>query len=763
LSNKTILDILLERNRITPSEASAFDRSLSNLQIESKLRSQNLVSSEDIAKSYAVLYDLPFIRLENYNISPEAFKLIPQELISKYNIVAFEKEGEPVSKVKFALAAPGDLKTNPPQILEDLKREKKIAADLYITTPEDIQAVLKRFVGFSGPVEVQKLDHHIQYSNASNLKTVDLKTIRIPYDVITKFPIDISKKYKMVVFDNPSPSMIRVAVSDPYDAKVQEILDFVRQKNDIAIEEFVASPSEIVDAIKTFYRKPEEIPAPVPAPVPIPPKPAPPKEEPKPPKPIMPPPLPPPEVPEVKRVVIIPVPPKPKIEEEKPRPQFFKKPITEAPMVSVTAPPTGDVQPTSVDVPENDLDKFLGQEVKDIEVLKQITQTGNVPQILAAAIALAVLKKSSDIHIEPEEDNLRIRYRVDGVLRDIIKMPLELQAAIISRIKILSHLKIDEQRIPQDGRFDVKTHGHEIDLRVSTLPTVRGEKAALRILDKTQNIYTFEELGIAGRNLKILEENIYKPYGVILATGPTGSGKSTTLYSILKKISNPQVNVITLEDPVEYEMPGVNQCQVKPKIGFSFAEGLRSVLRQDPNIIMVGEIRDAETAGLATHAALTGHLVLTTLHTNDAAGALPRLTNMGIEPFLITSSVNVIIGQRLVRLLCEKCKKEAHLPEPLLAQIDKEISKFHLQKPYKFYEPQGCNECNQGFSGRIGIYEVLAMSEKIEELAIKRRPASEIFQAAIAEGMVTMKQDGLIKVLKGITTVSEVFRVTTSG
>lgn len=769
MSNKTILDILLERNRITQSEVAAFDKGLDNLQIEKELRKQNSVSSEDIAKAYAVLYDLPFIRLENYNVSLDAFKLISQDLISKYEIVAFEKEGEPVSKVKFALASPGDLKTNPPQILEDLKQTKKITADLYITTPEDIRYVLKQFSESGQPVEVQKLNHHIEYSNATNLKTVDLKTIKIPYEVITKFPIDISKKYKMVVFDNPSQSMIRVAVSDPYDTKVQEILDFVRQKNDIAIEEFVASPSDIVDAIKLYYQKQEPVETKPTPPLPPPPPPKPVEELPKEIKEVKEEAKEEPKVPEVKQVVTIAVPPKPKDEEEKksfPRPQFFKKPEPEAPMVQTAVPAqpeSTDDRPISVEIPENDLDKFLGQEVKDVETLKQIAETGNVPQILAATVALAVLKKSSDIHVEPEEESLRIRFRIDGVLRNIIKMPLELQAAIISRIKILSHLKIDEQRVPQDGRFDVTTHGHEIDLRVSTLPTVRGEKVALRILDKTQNIYTFEELGIFGRNLKILEENITKPYGVILATGPTGSGKSTTLYSILKKIANPQVNVITLEDPVEYEMPGINQCQVKPKIGFSFAEGLRSVLRQDPNIIMVGEIRDAETAGMATHAALTGHLVLTTLHTNDAAGALPRLTNMGVEPFLITSSVNVIIGQRLVRKLCDKCKQEAHLPEPLLLQIDREITKFHLQKPYKFYEAQGCSECNQGFSGRIGIYEVLSMSEKIEELAIKRRPASEIMQAALTEGMVTMKQDGLIKALKGITTVAEVLRVTTSG
>ena len=321
-------------------------------------------------------------------------------------------------------------------------------------------------------------------------------------------------------------------------------------------------------------------------------------------------------------------------------------------------------------------------------------------------------------------------------------------------------MKIDETRVPQDGRFDVKVQGHEIDLRVSTLPTIRGEKAALRILDKSQNIYTLEDLGFSGRNLKVLEENITKPYGVILSTGPTGSGKSTTLYSILKKVAGPSVNVITLEDPVEYEMPGINQCQVKPKIGFSFAEGLRSVLRQDPNIIMVGEIRDAETAGMTTHAALTGHLVLSTLHTNDAAGALPRLTNMGVEPFLITSSINLVIGQRLVRKVCPHCRHEANIPPQLVADIEKELANLNLPKPYKFFEGTGCTECNNGYSGRLGIYEVLSMTEKIEDLAINRRPASEIKVAAIADGMITMKQDGLIKALQGLTTISEVLRVT---
>ena len=741
-AQKTILDILLERNRITSSEAATFDKSMNNVQVENKLRQEKLVSSEDIAKAYALLYNLPFIRLENYNVSSNALRIISKDIMGKYNIIAFEQGGEiSGGKVKIALGSPGDLKMNPPEVIEELKQKKGVSIDLYITTPEDIKNVLGRFTPeVPGTIpEIKKLAHPVQYGGVPNLRTVDLQLVRIPYEVISKFPIDISKKYKMVVFENPSPSLIRVAVSDPYEPRVQEILDFVREKNEIAIEEFVATPGDIMDAIKKYYHKIEE---------PILPKPEGPA----------------PSAINLRKPVY--TQPQPQAHQPPvaaPRPQFYRRPQPKEEAVPEVTGEQDQLKTIGQVAPETDLDKFLGLEVKDIATLQQIAQTGNIPQILAAAIALATLKKASDIHIEPEETNLRIRFRIDGILKDIIKLPLEIQPAIISRIKILSKLKIDEQRIPQDGRFDVTTHGHEIDLRVSTLPTVRGEKGALRILDKTQNIYSYNELGIAGRNLKVLEDNIKKPYGVILATGPTGCGKSTTLYSILQEVSSPEVNVITLEDPVEYEIPGINQCQVKPKIGFSFAEGLRSVLRQDPNIIMVGEIRDAETAGMATHAALTGHLVLTTLHTNDAAGALPRLINMGIEPFLITSSINVIIGQRLVRKICPKCKKEAKLPEALLSQISKELSKFNLPKPYKFYEGLGCDECNQGYSGRIGIFEVLAMSDKIEEVAIKRRPASEILEAAIDEGMVTMKQDGLIKATKGVTTVSEVLRVTTSG
>jgi type IV pilus assembly protein PilB len=329
-------------------------------------------------------------------------------------------------------------------------------------------------------------------------------------------------------------------------------------------------------------------------------------------------------------------------------------------------------------------------------------------------------------------------------------------------------MKIDEQRVPQDGRFDVTIDSRQVDLRVSTLPTVHGEKVVMRLLDKSEAIMTLEQLGVTGSNFDTLIANIKKPYGVILATGPTGSGKSTTLYAILSRISKPGVNVVTLEDPVEYELPGINQAQVKPSIGFTFAEGLRSVLRQDPNIIMVGEIRDLETAAMVTHAALTGHLVLSTLHTNDASGALPRLINMGVEPFLITSSINDVIGQRLVRKVCESCRERVEIPPAVKTFIKKQLSEvpsvqlknLDLEQ-LTFYHGRGCPNCTNGYRGRIGIFEVLAMNEKIEELAIKKAPASDIRQAAIEAGMITMTQDGLIKALKGITTIDEVMRVTT--
>lgn len=416
---------------------------------------------------------------------------------------------------------------------------------------------------------------------------------------------------------------------------------------------------------------------------------------------------------------------------------------------------------------ENILDNFFPEGLKTKKELEKIVKSGAIPKIIAGILCLANKFNASDIHLEPLERTFRLRYRIDGLLKDILELPMTLHPAIVSRVKILSRLKIDETRIPQDGRFTVKVAQKDIDIRVSTFPTAHGEKVELRILDKSAALIKLEDLGLEGVNLTRIQEAISRPHGIILSTGPTGSGKTTTLYSILNKLSKPTVNIVTLEDPVEYDIAGVNQCQVNPKIGFGFAEGLRSILRQDPNIIMVGEIRDKETAELTTHAALTGHLVLSTLHTNDAAGALPRLIDMGIEPFLITSSINAIIAQRLVRHLCPKCKIEAKVPSAMLENIKKQIvdsvspdlAKWK-NKPLKFYTAKGCSECEDGYRGRLGLFEVLVMSPKIEELTVGHKPASELFEAAHQEGMLSLREDGIIKVLAGKTSLDEVFRAT---
>lgn len=418
---------------------------------------------------------------------------------------------------------------------------------------------------------------------------------------------------------------------------------------------------------------------------------------------------------------------------------------------------------------EDDLGSLLDKDVETADELEQIIKEGFIPKIVAAIVSYAITLHASDVHIEAELKDVRVRYRVDGMLQDVARMPLESQAAIVSRIKILSRLKIDETRIPQDGRFDVAFKDREVDLRVSSMPMVHGEKIVMRILDKSHGIMTLEDLGVVGRAFDVIIDAIKKPYGIMLSTGPTGSGKSTTLYAILNRISVPTVNVITLEDPVEYEIGGVNQSQIKPKIGFTFAEGLRSVLRQDPNIIMVGEIRDSETANMATHAALTGHLVLSTLHTNDAPGALPRLMNMGVEPFLITSSINAVEAQRLVRKICPNCKEETQLPPAIVQEIKDELAKIPQNNPkdraritpeFHFYHGKGCAKCQNGYRGRIGIYEVMPMTDKIEELAIQKATATDIQRQAILEGMITIKQDGLLKALAGQTTVDEVLRET---
>ena len=403
----------------------------------------------------------------------------------------------------------------------------------------------------------------------------------------------------------------------------------------------------------------------------------------------------------------------------------------------------------------------------------EIFQDAPITKLVEVIVGHALDGRASDIHIEPIDGGFRVRFRVDGVLRSQLVFPQEVGRAVISRIKILANLKIDEKRKPQDGRFRFEgAGGHTIDLRVSSLPVIDGEKIVMRVLDKSSNLSDLEKLGLWGRNRRVLESRIRQPFGIILITGPTGSGKSTTLYAFLQILNKEERNIVTLEDPVEYYLEGINQSQIKPEIGYTFASGLRSILRQDPNIIMVGEIRDGETAELAIHAALTGHLVLSTLHTNDAIGSIPRLIDMGVESFLLSSSLQVVAAQRLVRRICEHCRTEFPLTElqkkHTQALFDEfkpeEILAYKLdpKQPMVFYVGKGCDKCGQsGYQGRLAIYEVLEVDDDMKAIISDLKGnESEIRNAAMRQGMTGMKQDGLLKALKGITTLTEIERVT---
>ncbi len=387
-----------------------------------------------------------------------------------------------------------------------------------------------------------------------------------------------------------------------------------------------------------------------------------------------------------------------------------------------------------------------------------------IAKIVSTIVEFAIKSRASDIHIEPEENRTKVRYRIDGILQEKLSLPKSIHEALVSRIKILSEMKIDEKRIPQDGRFNFKVENEEVDLRVSTLPTVNGEKIVMRLLKKTGGIPDLHDLGLRGPQLKDVEEAILKPYGIILITGPTGSGKTTTLYSILSRLNKPSVNIMTLEDPVEYQIPGINQVQINPQAGLTFATGLRSFLRQDPNIILVGEIRDKETTQLAIQAALTGHLVFSTLHTNDSATAIPRLIDLGAEPFLVASVLTAVIAQRICRRICPYCKT----PYQPVKQIEGNIKsvlgdllpKKYQTEPITLYKGEGCQECNHtGYLGRIAIFEVLRISQTINRMILQQESAKAIEDQAKKEGLIIMKQDGYLKALDGITTIEEVLRV----
>ncbi|OGF58171.1 hypothetical protein A3B05_00195 [Candidatus Giovannonibacteria bacterium RIFCSPLOWO2_01_FULL_43_160] len=417
--------------------------------------------------------------------------------------------------------------------------------------------------------------------------------------------------------------------------------------------------------------------------------------------------------------------------------------------------------------------KEPGDEV-DVEDLKKTAEDLPIVRIVDTLIRHAILQRSSDIHIEPTEKEVLVRYRIDGILHNAMVLPKQVTSGIVARIKVLANLKLDEHRLPQDGRFKIETTEYKYSLRVSILPVFDGEKVVMRLLPENAKGFTLEDLGFHGEALEALYKNIKKPLGMILATGPTGSGKTTTLYTILSLLNLPGVNISTIEDPVEYRMPRVNQTQVRPDIGLSFATGLRSLVRQDPDIIMVGEIRDTETANLAINAALTGHLVLSSLHTNSAAGSLPRLLDMKVEPFLIVSTTNAIIAQRLVRKLCGEPEKhiltEAEIKklgehvdlERVLEFLKKEkiVSLKAVWKDIPFFRPKLTAECQDGYSDRIGIHEVLEMTPTIKDLLMKSATSDQIEEQAKKEGMMTMVEDGITKCVQGLTTIEEVFRVT---
>jgi type IV pilus assembly protein PilB len=403
---------------------------------------------------------------------------------------------------------------------------------------------------------------------------------------------------------------------------------------------------------------------------------------------------------------------------------------------------------------------------------ENILKDAPVTKLVQVIISHAIEGHASDIHVEPMDRDYRVRFRVDGILHVSLILPGEIGPVVVSRIKILANLKIDERRKPQDGRFRLENEGKEIDFRVSTLPVINGEKVVLRILDKEQGVSNVASLGLIGSAYDNMMNAIKETYGMILLTGPTGSGKSTTLYALLEILNKEERNIITLEDPIEYNLEGLNQSQIKPEIGYTFASGLRTILRQDPNVIMVGEIRDEETAELAVHAALTGHLMFSTLHTNTAIGAIPRLIDMNIEPFLLSSSLRLVAAQRLVRKVCEDCREEEKISEVVRKKVmeelkevsPEELKKYEvdLGKEPKFYRGKGCNKCgNTGLKGRLAILEVVPVSESIKTIIVEKSGNENLINQERGKmGVLTIKQDGLLKVLKGMTTLEEIERMT---
>lgn len=459
--------------------------------------------------------------------------------------------------------------------------------------------------------------------------------------------------------------------------------------------------------------------------------------------------------------------------------EFIRKKTNLKPTIYLTTP-------ESLNETIKQYHKSLKAEFKDLadehisggdENLKKLAENLPIVRIVDTLLEYAIFESASDIHIEPEEKDIIARYRVDGILRTVMTLPKNVQPGIIARIKILANLKVDEHRLPQDGRFKISAKEYKVSFRVSIIPTFDGEKIVMRLLSEKAQVLTLEQLGLQPSALDTVKRNITKPHGMILVTGPTGSGKTTTLYTVMNILNTPEVNIMTIEDPIEYRMPRVNQSQVNPKIGYTFAAGLRAFLRQDPNIIMVGEIRDQETAEIAIHAAMTGHLVLSTLHTNDAVTTLPRLSDMGVPAFLVASTTNIIIAQRLVRKICPNCIQSYKLDKETVAELRQQLDLENIMLTLEekkiiinakqgieallFYRGKGCKQCsNSGYKGRLGIYEVLEVTKEMSELILKKASPSELKKQAEKQNMLTIVEDGFIKAKNGITTIEEIMRVT---
>ena len=402
-------------------------------------------------------------------------------------------------------------------------------------------------------------------------------------------------------------------------------------------------------------------------------------------------------------------------------------------------------------------DGFVISELEDTADLLDDTSDAPIIKLVNHILSQSIKARASDIHIESYQDSFKIRYRIDGILYDFLTPPKWIQSALISRIKVMARMNIAEKRLPQDGRLDVKIGDQEIDVRVSTIPVTFGERVVLRLLNKSGSLLTLEDIGLSSYRLDLLKKIVASPNGILLVTGPTGSGKTTTLYAVLTSINSSDINIITIEDPVEYQIKGISQIQVNPKIDLTFAHGLRSIVRQDPDVILIGEIRDMETADIAIQSALTGHFVLSTLHTNDSASAITRLVDMGVEPFLISSSVIAVIAQRLIRVLCNRCK-EAYVPDDIMLKsigITDDQTKNHT-----IYRAKGCEECfNTGYRGRLGIFEIMIMQGDLKSLILKTYDANMIKEAALKQGMITLREDGIQKVLNGVSTIEEILRV----